>query len=296
MSQLYVYLTSTIITIIIQMGGFLVAFALQTEVFYDVLGGVNYFAIAIYSAYVEAFDFRKKIFTVLFLLSRGWLLAFLAWRAHERGGDSRFDQMKDKFFQFMTAWIVQGMWVMLISLPMLFINSSNAVDVPLSTLDMIMAIGFLLAVIIEAAADMQKAAWVKSGRQGHFCQDGLWKYSRHPNYFGEMLMWWCAWLFAYNSIQSDSFLSKFLWFASVLSPIFTMHILLNIRETGIANAEGKGLKRYYENCPEEYAAYRANTSILIPMVGYAMVPKSLKRTIFCDFGRYEWRPRNKKKE
>merc|ERR1719357_892838 len=182
---------------------------------------------------------------------------------------------------------------MLISLPMLFVNSASAASSTLSAFDWIMAFGFLIAVIIEAAADIQKAVWVKAGRKGYFCTVGLWKYSRHPNYFGEMLMWWCAWLFAYSSIDSNSSVSKALWFLSILSPLFTMVVLLNVPETGISNAEGKGLKRYYENCPEEYAAYREKTSILIPMVGYEYVPKSLKRTIFCDFARYEWRPRKK---
>ena len=48
---------------------------------------------------------------------RGWLLIFLAWRAHERKGDARFDEIKGSFVRFMKAWIVQGMWVMLISMP-----------------------------------------------------------------------------------------------------------------------------------------------------------------------------------
>jgi len=293
MSQLYVYFACAVISVIIQMGGFLVAFALQTEVFYDVLGGVNFFAITIYSALSGEFDFRKKLFTILFLASRGWLLAFLAWRAHERGGDSRFDAVKDKFFRFMIFWVVQGIWVMMISLPMLFVNSSTVSDEPLSTFDWIMAIGFAAGIIIEMLADIQKARWVKAGREGHFCQEGLWGYSRHPNYFGEMLMWWCAFFFGVSSTIDDTF-SKVMWLITILSPLFTMHILLSVRETGISNAEGKGLKRYYENCPDEYAAYRAKTSILIPMVGYVYIPMSLKRSIFCDFARYEWRPRSKK--
>ena len=63
-----------------------------------------------------------------------------------------------------------------------------------------------------------------------------------------------------------------------------------MQPTGICNAEGKSLKRYYDKCPERYSAYRENTSILIPFVGYGHVPKFLKRTLFFDFVRYEHTP------
>mmetsp|Transcript_18244 Transcript_18244/g.39427 ORF Transcript_18244/g.39427 Transcript_18244/m.39427 type:complete len:100 (-) Transcript_18244:36-335(-) len=69
-----------------------------------------------------------------------------------------------------------------------------------------------------------------------------------------------------------------------------MQILLNMGPTGICNAEGKSLKRYYDKCPELYAKYRKNTSILIPFLGYGLVPQFLKRTIFFDFERYEYKP------
>ena len=69
-----------------------------------------------------------------------------------------------------------------------------------------------------------------------------------------------------------------------------MQILLNMQPTGISNAEGKNLKRYYDKCPERYAKYRENTSILIPFIGYQYIPQFLKRTIFFDFERYEYKP------
>ncbi len=72
----------------------------------------------------------------------------------------------------------------------------------------------------------------------------------------------------------------------------TMHILMNVPATGIANANGKNLKRYYDKCPEEYAAYRKKTSILIPLPFglYEYVPTILKRTLFLDFAKYEYVP------
>ena len=74
-----------------------------------------------------------------------------------------------------------------------------------------------------------------------------------------------------------------------------MQILLRTEATGVANANGKNLKRYYDKCPVEYAAYRESTSILVPMVGYKYVPMVLKRTLFLDLERYEYRPSNEEK-
>mmetsp|Transcript_12210 Transcript_12210/g.15963 ORF Transcript_12210/g.15963 Transcript_12210/m.15963 type:complete len:293 (-) Transcript_12210:662-1540(-) len=287
-TQASIFAISAGITLGIQLIGFAFAYALQTEVFYDVLGGLNYIALAIFTGCVSPnFGARSIISTTLFVFSRTWLLLFLAWRAHERKGDARFDDVKNKFGLFLVYWIVQAFWVFLISMPMIFINSSS-VDDGLEPYDYVLAAGFAFGIIIEILADVQKALWVGNNRPGGFCSIGVWKYSRHPNYFGEILQWWCSWLFAYGSPGN-----RVLWWFCIVSPIFTMHILVNIAGTGLTNAEGKNLKRYYENFSNTYSEYRANTSILIPMIGYKFVPVWLKRTIFLDLERYEYKPSDK---
>lgn len=285
------------ITVGIQLAGFAVAYILQTEVFYDVLGGLNFLTLGIYSA-IDGTDANNPFFsssrkvacTFVFLLSRSWLLLFLAWRAHERKGDSRFDEIKTSFVWFLVAWMFQAVWVFTISLPAVFVNGSDNVgNEGWSVFEYITLIGFALGLVIEIFADVQKAVWVKQGRQGSFCTVGVWKYSRHPNYFGEIFQWWCCWLFAFGS--STGF-NDIQWWCSILSPLMTMHILMNVPATGIANANGKNLKRYYDKCPEEYAAYRKKTSILIPLPFglYEYVPTILKRTLFLDFAKYEYVP------
>ena len=66
-----------------------------------------------------------------------------------------------------------------------------------------------------------------------------------------------------------------LWWAGIVSPLFTMQILLTMQPTGICNVEGKSLKLNYGKCPESYADCE-NTSILIPFIAYGDVPKFLK--------------------
>jgi steroid 5-alpha reductase family enzyme len=285
---------SAAVTAGIQFLGFLAAYALQTEKFYDIVGGINFLVLGIYSAIDGQYQGgawldspRKVAGTIIFSVSRAWLLMFLAWRAHERGGDSRFDEVKDKFWMFLVYWTVQAIWVFTISMPIIFINSSDNADNGLSVFDWICIGAFAFAVLLEVTADIQKAIWVKAGRTGGFCTAGVWQFSRHPNYFGEILQWWAAWGLAYGS---GTGVDDVQWWVSILSPVFTMQVLLNTGGTGVANANGANLKRYYDKYPVEYAKYRKETSILLPMIGYKYVPMVLKRTIFFDLERYEYHP------
>jgi len=297
MERSLIFAVSALTTLAMQLSGFAVAYALQTEVFYDIMGGLNFLVVAGLSAACSGSPLwnshHKMAASLVFVCSRSWLLGFLAWRAHERKGDARFDGVKDKFGQFLTFWLVQGMWVMLISMPVIFVNASAHGTPGFSMTDWIAIIGFAAGVIIEVVADVEKATWVRQGRVGSFCRVGLWRCSRHPNYFGEMLQWWCAWVFAHSSSSAvGGGFSDPLWWACAISPLFTMHVLLNLPPTGVWNAEGKNLKRYYDACPEAYAQYRETTSVLIPMVGYRYVPLALKRTIFMDFARFEYKLKN----
>ena len=192
-SQSLVYGTAVATTFGIQTIGFVAAYLLKTETCYDIVGSTNYILLALLSAIIGTTgdgalpwvdDPRKILTTVLFACSRGWLLLFLAWRAHERKGDSRFDEVLGKNgnapqpLNFFVYWMVQGIWVMLVSMPMLFVNSSNLRKQGLSVYDIACTVFFGSGLLIEVVADFQKAKWVKRGRQGFFCDVGLWKYSR----------------------------------------------------------------------------------------------------------------------
>ena len=191
--QAVVYGAAVATTFGMQTFGFAIAYLRRTETFYDIFGGANYMLLALLSAVLGSTgdgalpwvrDPRKVLATVLFACSRGWLLLFLAWRAHERGGDSRFDEVLGKGggapqpLNFFVYWMVQGLWVMLISMPMLFVNSSNIKKPVLSVYDILCGISFAVGILIEVVADCQKAMWVKRGRQGVFCDVGVWKFSR----------------------------------------------------------------------------------------------------------------------
>merc|ERR1712226_986505 len=211
-----------------------------------------------------------------------------------RKGDSRFDGVKEKAGMFLVFWMVQGMWVYFISLPTIYINSYPIIDCgDMSTYEKIVLAIFALSITIEVTADIQKTLWIQQGRKGGFCTVGLWNYSRHPNYFAEMSMWTCSFLLILPSLLREP---SFQGWSCILSPIFTWWILLYAAGTGLTQAEGKGLKRYYENksIADSYETYRSNTSILVPMVGYSHCPLWFKRIFLFEWKRYEYRPVVKK--
>lgn len=294
---------AALVTIGLQTCGFLAAYALQTEVFYDIFGGINFLLVAIlgHIGREEPASPRHITLTTLFVVSRGWLLLFLAWRAHHRKGDSRFDGVKDKFGMFFVFWAVQGCWVFLISWPLLVVQSIDLSSSALTIFDIVMLSGMAIGIFFEIVADVQKALWVAQGRQGAFCRVGLWKLSRHPNYFGEIFQWWCAWFVSYRSLaamnngdKNDYVIAFGFWAVGIISPLFTMAILLCMSGTGVWAAEGKNLKRYYESEDSQaYIKYRESTSPLIPMVGYKQIPLPIKRLLLFEWERFEYRPNKK---
>lgn len=175
------------VTFGIQWTAFAISFLLQTETLYDVCGGVNFLYIGFrclnYNDLKSDYTIDKKtFFTFLFLISRGWLTIFLAWRAHDRGGDSRFDGVVERAPLFLVYWTFQAFWVSLISMPLIYMNyldSTRQIDHDdWSLSEKIFFGGFFLGIIVEIVADLQKTIWVKRGRKGVFMQTGLWKYSR----------------------------------------------------------------------------------------------------------------------
>ena len=117
--------------------------------------------------------------------------------------------------------------VWLVSLPVIFINSEiSSALLPLFSdgRDIFGLILFLIGFITQVISDLQKDTFrANIANKEHVCDIGIWKYSRHPNFFGEIIMWWGIVVIA--SPQLDSSSSKWGWIV-ILSPLFTMFILL----------------------------------------------------------------------
>lgn len=123
------------------------------------------------------------------------LSGFLLFRILKTGKDDRFDDKRDKFFPFLGFWIFQMIWVWTVSLPVTIINSPNVTRYPFVDFgtgrDVVGVIGFAAGFIIESVGDVQKFQFRQRADKSAVCDKGFWAWSRHPNYFGEIIIQFC---------------------------------------------------------------------------------------------------------
>lgn len=231
----------------------------SSEKFYDLSGSFTHFAlVAAALTRQERVRSTRQVFTALaatLWMSR--LGTFLYSRILRDGKDGRFDDIKRTWLSFMGAWTIQALWVTLTEMPVLLINDRDDLG-PLSIPDYLFMGAWLLGFLLEAAADTQKMAFREDPVNKHsYITTGLWRYSRHPNYFGELLMWSSqAMLVSVNGLRQGSTLQLWAW----LSPAFTAVLLLKV--SGVPMVEKAGLKKWGED--PAYQHYMSQTSCIIP--------------------------------
>lgn len=292
----HMLLITWIVTVAMQLLFFFIAYMFNFDKVTDFAGSTNFILIALLTlCYSNFYYYRQILITALILISKGYLGVFLLKRVLVRGKDARFDTIRNNFFAFLTFWIFQMVWAWVVSLPVIFVNADE-VNPPLQASDWIGLSIFVLGFVCEVVADIQKDIFRsnKSNGSSAFICTGIWRYSRHPNFFGEIIMWWGIFIIGvpvYNQSNSST------WgYVTILSPIMTMFILLFL--TGMPTCEGDAQKRYLvtEESKVSYLNYRHKTSVLIPMpVGvYEHIPLFIKRLLLFEFKMYEvdWKPPN----
>jgi steroid 5-alpha reductase family enzyme len=239
---------------LIQWVVFIPSFLRQTEKFFDLTGSLTYISLStiavLFSANVDA---RAILLYAMVLIWAVRLGAFLFTRIRKAGKDDRFDDLKPSFIRFLNVWTIQGLWVTFTAAAALIaITSANR-----KTLDVFALVGvllWLLGFITEVVADAQKTRFnANPVNKGKFIQSGLWSRSRHPNYFGEILLWIGVAVVALPVLQGWA------WVALV-SPFFVA--LLLIRVSGIPLLEQKADKKW--GGQPDYEAYKKRTPVLIP--------------------------------
>lgn len=193
------YLAITLlVTIAYQLIGFSIAFTFKFDKLTDFMGGTNFVWLAIFTlALGGSTNARQIITSIMIMLWGARLSAFLLFRILKTGKDDRFDDKRDKFFPFLGFWVFQMLWVWTVSLPVTILNSPNVLRVRQPSFgkatDIIGIIIFVLAFLLEAIADIQKYRFKQGpGKQpGAVCDVGFFKWSRHPNYFGEIMVQVC---------------------------------------------------------------------------------------------------------
>lgn len=241
----------------IQFLGWVVASALKTESFYDVLGSCAFASTVALTLGYSATDGRQVLISALALTWTARLGVFLGLRARRDGGDSRFDGVKENPKVFAVYWFLQGVWVWVTSIPVYLVNGT-AGQSALGGADYALGAFWALGFAFELAADIQKYAFKSNkANKGRYIKHGLWSLSRHPNYFGEICMWFAIAGIACNGLAASHPARAVGAFAS---PLFVT--LLITRMSGIPILEKTADERWGKE--EGYQTYKKNTPVLVP--------------------------------
>lgn len=252
-----VFAIAAALAFLIQWLAFIPAYLLQTEKFYDLTGSLTYLIITGVALggtrYTVPLDGRAILAATLVSVWAIRLGTFLFSRIRKAGKDDRFDEIKPNFFRFLNAWTMQGLWITFTAAAALAVITSST----RKSLDFFAIFGALVWVVgfaIEVTADAQKSRFnADPANKGKFIRTGLWSRSRHPNYFGEIVLWIGVAILAIPVLQG--------WqWVTMISPLFVT--LLLTRVSGVPLLEQKADKKWGGQA--EYEEYKKNTPVLIP--------------------------------
>ena len=240
---------------VIQWLAFIPAFILQTEKFFDITGSLTYILVTLLAVLLGGrADWRAVLLLVLVV---GWAVrlgSFLFRRIHRSGKDERFDDIKPSFARFLMTWTLQGLWISFTLAAALAAITSQIKKAP----DVFALAGLLVWIAgfaIESVADQQKNAFrADPENKGRFIRSGLWAWSRHPNYFGEIMLWVGVAIIALPVLQGWQWLT-------LVSPLFVFFLLTRV--SGIPMLEKRADEKW--GGQPDYENYKANTSVLVPL-------------------------------
>lgn len=226
----------------------------QTERFYDLTGAIANISVPLVAVVLSpARDARSWLLLALIVIWAGRLGIFLFQRIQAAGEDSRFAAIKRSGPRFFVAWTLQGLWGAFTLAAAL--AAITAVErQPLGVVAIVGLLVWLIGFGIEVVADRQKSQFrADPANRGRFIRSGLWAWSRHPNYFGEIVLWFGV------AIIALPVLSGWQW-VTLVSPLFVIVLLTRI--SGLPMLEAKADKKW--GGEPAYEAYKAQTPVLVP--------------------------------
>lgn len=250
------FITSLLIAIAIQVVFFVFAFKFKTDKVTDLSYGLTFIVIALYWLYNDKWIVSRfrLIVTLMVVVWAVRLIGYLFIRVLKTKKDSRYDERRNSFRKFAKFWILQAIAVWLIMLPVVYMLTRSRVP----KINMLPTVGLYIwsfGLLIETIADRQLYVFrFKKNNGGRWIDEGLWHYSRHPNYFGEIMVWIGVFVFGLSTYSGAGWLV-------VLGPLTIIGLLMF--GSGIPILEKANDKKW--GTDPEYQRYKASTSILVPL-------------------------------
>lgn len=251
-----VFIRALVISLLIQTGFFFGASLQKTDKFTDLSYGLTFVVISFLTWWVNSSPTFSQ--TLLLTMVTFWgirLAIFLFIRVIYTKKDKRFDGVRESFWLFARFWLLQGLSVPIILLPSLLVLSSK-LNLTFGWWQVIGTTIFGGGFIIETLADWQKFVFKNNPKnKGQWTDVGLWSLARHPNYFGEMAVWWGIFVYALPYLSGWQYLS-------IIGPAYITSLLLFV--SGIPPLEKSYQKRFGQN--KDYQSYRRRTNLLVPFI------------------------------
>jgi steroid 5-alpha reductase family enzyme len=245
---------SFVIALALNAAFFAIAAVRRTDVVTDLSYSLSFAALAVVLPFLGARAGMQVVAALLVLVWAVRLGSYLFRRILRMKVDHRFDGMRDEPLRFARFWLLQAISVGVIMLPVSYLLGRD--EVP--GLGAWAAAGgalWLVGLVLETVADAQKSSFkARPENRERFITTGLWKYSRHPNYFGEMLVWWGLFVYAVPALDGVAF-------AVVAGPVYITLLLLFV--SGIPLLERSARAKHGDD--PAYREYTRRTSILVPL-------------------------------
>ena len=243
-----------VIAVGLNLAMFIPAYLLKTDRLTDLSYSITFIVLALLGFSQSAKTSVQFAVLVMVLLWAIRLGGFLFIRINKMKDDSRFDEMRGKFWSFFRFWFFQGITVFIVLAAALALwrEPASSVGVVSYLGIVVFAVGFAL----ESVADYQKFRFSLTKTKDVWIDTGVWRFSRHPNYLGEIMVWVGIYLFAFSSLSSAARL------LALVSPLYIAAILLFF--SGVPLLEKSANKKWGHD--QAYKNYKQHVPILIPTV------------------------------
>jgi len=197
---------------------FIPAYLFKTDKLTDISYSITFVVVAIFGLMQSSMNLAHILLFLMIFIWAFRLGTYLLLRIRKIGKDNRFDSMRESIVKFGSFWVLQGITVFVVLIPSTYFYNSNFEKFNL--LSYLGLLIWILGMLIESIGDYQKTKFINNPiNKGKWVNTGFWKYSRHPNYLGEILVWIGVYLFILPALNNGQAL------IGLISPVFITTLL-----------------------------------------------------------------------